>query len=391
MTTTPTARRRIQRRANMASVLSHCTQSAQTISELARLSDLTRPGAEAVVSDLKALGWISETAPPDTLSSLGRPASYYHLAPSSGHVLAISFGAHHIGVMTTTLNGEILTDYEESCQEETPTQQRLDRGITLAKHAQEAAPGSTLICSVATPGIVHDGTVTYFGGHGMPGWVGTNLASALSHALSTKTIVAGDCALGARGESWKGAAAGLDNVLYILAGRRTGAAAVISGRVHGGFQGSAGLIGELPALQWRDLENECFATHLYPKGQPPRVELFPAAQAGDQQALAAIDAYIDVLSLGTAAMILALAPQCVVLGGRFAAYSELIVPGLEERLSQICPFMPTITASQLAGKEIILGAARYGLDAINDALARLVHEADYFPSPTPGSLWEGEY
>ena len=222
----------------------------------------------------------------------------------------------------------------------------------------------------------------------MPGWQGLNLADSLGPSLNTRVISLGDCALGARGESWKGAAANVSDVLYILAGQRTGAASVIDGRIHAGYGGSAGLIGELPKLRWREIEEETFSSSLYPDGQPARDMLFSLAKSGNTTALRAVQEYADLLALGINAMILATAPECVVIGGRFASHADLFLPRLIERCTQVCPFPPTITASTLGGREVILGAIRYAMDAVTDRLSEMITNSDRFPHASPDSLWE---
>ncbi|MBM7825171.1 putative NBD/HSP70 family sugar kinase [Arcanobacterium pluranimalium] len=379
--------RRIQRRTNMLTVLKGSLNGAQTVSELSKLSGVTRPAAESIIADLISLGWLQETHAPSGESTLGRPAARYKIADAVGYVLAIDFGAHHIGVVLATISGEILAEETVPMDENAEARQRLDAAFGVIEKIRTQHAGEILICSVATPGVVCDGKVIYFGGRGMPGWKDLDIAYELGSVLQTRVVVSGDCALGALGESWRGAAAGYRDVIYILAGIRTGAASVIDGRVRGGLQGSAGLVGELPQLRWRELENETFASNVYGEQQPPRLEIFESARGEDTQAVQAIEEYAHVLSLGIAAMVLTLAPECVVVGGRFSKHADLFIDLVQKNLNDVVPFPPKVVASNLDGTEIILGALRFGLDEISDSINHFALETDYFPSPNRESLW----
>lgn len=379
-------KRRIQRRHNMFTLITRCASKPYTMAKLATKAGITRPAIEAVITDLTTLEWLEPTDAPSQ-RSIGRPATYFRLKPSTTSILALDIGAHHISAMRATYSGDILAEDSVPIDEQAPASQRLHVAAGLARNLATHSY-KPLVCAVASPGVIDNNTVAYFGGRGMPGWQGLNLADSLGPSLNTRVISLGDCALGARGESWKGAAANVSDVLYILAGQRTGAASVIDGRIHAGYGGSAGLIGELPELRWREIEEETFSSTLYPDGQPARDTLFSLAKSGDTAALRAVQEYADLLALGIDAMILATAPECVVIGGRFASHADLFLPRLIERCTQVCPFPPTITVSTLGGREVILGAIRYAMDAVTDRLSEMIRNSDRFPHASPDSLWE---
>ncbi|MDY5588935.1 MAG: ROK family transcriptional regulator [Arcanobacterium sp.] len=371
----------------MAAVLHSVLSGEHTVADIMKATGLTRPAAETVVDDLIQTGWVETANSPAKPQPLGRPASYFRLSSTAGNVLAIDLGAHHISAMVLTHAGETIARAETEIHENAPAEERLALAETLITRILPQSPNRILIAGIASPGVISDGTVSYFGGHGMPGWKGINLEKHFSNFLSTKVVVAGDCALGAQGESWRGVAKGKRDVLYVLAGRRTGAANVIDGRVHAGHAGAAGLVGELPALRWRELEDESFAAHIYGSKPLLRTEFFPLAAQGDPQALKAVAEYAEALSLGINAMILATAPETVVIGGRFAQYAPLFIPLLKKRIEQYCPFPPEVLASQLDGEEILLGAARFALNTLADRITDRVNNSDYFPAPTVESLW----
>lgn len=372
--------RRIQRRLNMLSALTCMGRGALSITELSREINVSRPAAEQVVADLHRLGWVCEGS---MKKYGGRPAVTWEIVPDALLVLSVDIGAHHVALALARYGGEIIETSSHPLGEDLLAAERIDeacsRARTLVQGAGYELSDLALVC-VASPGAIDHGRVIYFGGHGMPDWQGVDLSAEVQARLLCPVIVAGDCALGALGESWRGGAQGHRDVLYVLAGMRTGAAAIIGGRVHAGQRGSAGLIGELSVLQWRAIEEEVFVRRSYPEGQPPtRQQIFEAAAGGDGVAQSVVDQYADALALGSAAMVLALGPSHVVVGGKFAAWAPLFIERFERRIREYCPLPPSVSSSLLEGSAVVLGGVKYALDDIAERLRRQVMDSEVFP------------
>jgi predicted NBD/HSP70 family sugar kinase len=150
--------------------------------------------------------------------------------------------------------------------------------------------------------------------------------------------------------------------VYLLAGLRTGLGLVIGGRLHRGFGGAAGEIGALPAAGWIRAQE-----HLR-RDDGEAGDVFAAARAGDRSALAAVRRYVRDLSVGTAALVLTLDPQMVVLGGGFSRSADVLLDLLRRELDKQCIRTPEVLASQLGDEAVALGAVRLALD---DAELRL--------------------
>lgn len=377
---TKPAVRRVQRRVNLLAAWDCLRRQPHTISALANAIEVTRPAVESIVADLNILGWLQQIEPDN---HLGRPAVRWQLNPDSLRVLGLDIGAHHCTAMLTNLNGVVLAEDTREIAASTPATERIDASCSLGERVVAKAGlqlSDITLCSVASPGVINQGMVQYFGGRGMPGWEGSDIAKQISKRIGWQTVVSGDCALGALGEAWQGAATGHDEVVYILCGERTGAAAIVGGRIHRGFQGGAGLIGELTVLRWRDIEDATRVHELYPEGgAPSRSELFQNCE-NDVRARKFVADFADSLSLGTAAMILALAPSHVVVGGKYSAYAEVFLKRFIQNLETICPIMPEVSVSLLGSRAVCLGALRYGLDFLDDELTRQVRSSDAFPS-----------
>lgn len=382
------AERRIQRRINMLATIDALAQESLSIAQLSRAIGISRPATEQVVADLAQLGWLQELEP---MTAGGRPAIRWTLAPDALLVLSVDIGAHHVTVNLADHRGEILGSGTRELSEDLYADARVDAACEFARDVVKSSPyelNQIRLACVGSPGAVSSGRVNYFGGNGMPGWQGTDLATEVGGRLGCPVVVAGDCSLGALGEAWRGGAAGHKDVVYILCGMRTGAAAIVGGKVHAGDRGAAGLIGELDVLRWHDIENEKFINDGYGLDETDtpssnaltRRAVFEQATAGDKKALAAVNEFSTALALGTAAMILAFAPTNVVIGGEFSKWSDLFLADLEAKLEKYCPLMPAVSASVLKAQAVSIGGVKYALNYVMDKLREDVRETDIFPS-----------
>ncbi|QOR47893.1 ROK family transcriptional regulator [Trueperella pecoris] len=374
------APRRVQRRVNLLNTFTELIDGPLSISSVAEQIGVSRRAAESIVADLAELGWLTQVSPDN---SFGRPAVRWAVNPRTVNVLGLDIGAHHCTAMVVNLRGELLGEVTHELAADMPATDRIEAATHAGNQATLDARltrKDLTLCAVASPGVINDGAVKYFGGTGMPGWQGTNIAAEISARIGCTTIVAGDCALGALGESWLGAAQGHEDVLYVLSGERTGAAAIIDGRIHSGHLGGAGLIGELEAIQWKDIEAETFIRNNYAVHPGSRSKVFDQARSGEAPAIAAAAGFADALSLGSAAMVLALGPSHVVIGGKYSAFSDVFLERFIDNLMRWCPIMPEVSTSALGPRAIGLGAVRLGIDYLDEALKDIARSSEVFPS-----------
>lgn len=372
----------IQRRVNLLTVLDELRAGPHTISELAAATGTTRPTVEAVVEELNTLGWLTQL--PDE-GGMGRPAARWEAASDVNYVVALDIGAHHVTTMVANPSGQILRESTSALGESDPADRRLEAVVEQARTCVARSGvgwDAVSLCVAASPGVIDDGNILYFGGDGMPGWAGTDLSGELRSQLGVPTLVAGDCALGALGEAWQGAAEGQRDVVYVLSGQRTGAAAIIDGRVHQGHRGSAGLVGELPVLRWREIEDEMYGSTLG-SSRPDRDEIFRRAALGDPAACQAVDDFADALALGAAAMALAIGPSHVVVGGRFSAYADVFLDRFRTTMLRWCPIKPQVCASRLGARAIGLGAVRFAMMSLHESLRTEALNTPSFPAAGP--------
>ncbi|MFJ6572164.1 ROK family protein [Streptomyces sp. NPDC091292] len=375
--------RSLLRRINSLALLRELRHGPATITRLVHSAGLSRTATEAVLTDLQDLGWVNAVAPEERgdRPAMGRPAASYTFAADAGRMLSIDIGAHHIHAILTDLLGTPLAGQNLSVRESAPADERLRAVRTVAGAVLGAAGvGAQELWAVAlgSPGVISEGTVRHFGGSGMPGWIGQDLAAGFADDFACPILVEGDCALGTIAEHRLGAAQGVRDMVYVLCGNRTGAGIVVNGELFRGHRGGTGLIGELPQLRWRELETD------YPGspaagGQSTRLEMFNAARGGDPAALASVSSFAEALSLGIAAMTLAVDPELVVLGGGSSHSADLYVDLVQEHLSRLCPLVPRLTVSALGADAVALGGIQIAWNHIDARLAHLVEQGDAFP------------
>ncbi|GAB3123252.1 ROK family protein [Glaciibacter psychrotolerans] len=359
---------------------------AATIAEIARSTSLSRTAAESVLADLMTRGWAVDGGPPAQRSlAPGRPASVFHFSPEAGHIAGIDIGAHHVSACVAGLTGEKISTVRVIADESMPAAQRLALASRALEQALTESGRSTddlWAVTVGSPGVIDKGKVIHFGGAGMPGWIGLDIAEHFADATAGIVLVEGDSALGALAESAYGAGRGVPDLVYILSGIRTGAAVIVNGQTLRGHRGAAGLVGELPELRWRDIEHQIYARSRSADEAATRGEIFDRARTGDAGARAIVQDFADALAVGASAMVLALDPEVLVIGGPNTENADLFLERFTAEIAKRCPILPDVRISTLGPDAVLTGSVRLGIEAISRALHEAVETQPAFPAPS---------
>ncbi|MEY9903844.1 putative NBD/HSP70 family sugar kinase [Catenulispora sp. MAP12-49] len=358
------------RRINSASVLRALRAGgALTVTAAAGATGLSRPTVEAALEDLAGQGLVEELAPEPGEKRMGRPARTYRFRPEAGAVLGLDIGAHKVLAIVADLDGRVLATERAELSTAMPRKERLAavRACATDCLSRAAVPRSRLWgASAGTVGIVDRGTVTL--STVLPEWTGLNLARELGRSFPCPVTVDNDANLAAVAEHWLGAARGIGDVVYVLAGLRMGAGVLSGGTVHRGHSGAAGEIGALGVLGWQDAPSHLVGTTTAAGMETTVAEVYAAARAGEPWAHERVAAFVDGIALGTAAMALAVDPELIVVGGGTSRSADLIVGPLEERLATLCVRPPRVAASTLGDESVALGAVRTALDSVEARL-----------------------
>lgn len=362
------------RRINSAVVL-HALRDAQTpsLTELVQSTGLSRPTVEGVIEGLTDSGLVVEApADPGDVRKQGRPARRFRFHAEAGHVLGVEVGAHQVRAVLSDLGGLMVGSHAHDVAENAPAEERLERiRGTVAELLRKAGVARSTLWAVGvgSPGIIQaDGVVRL--STALPGWTALPLGERLGRSFRCPVLVENDANLAAVAEHWKGAATGTDDVVFVLAGLSPGAGALIGGRLHRGFMGAAGEIGALHLLGREATPEHLLSTTgepLHPLDEPAVARVFARAKDGDAQAREALDRFLRRLVHDVAALVLAIDPELVVVGGWAAGLDDVLEP-LREQLARYCLLPPKVTLSALGQEAVATGALRLALDHVEEQL-----------------------
>ncbi|MFF8279050.1 ROK family transcriptional regulator [Streptomyces lateritius] len=362
------------RRINSAVVL-HALRGADalTLTDLTRVTGLSRPTVEGVVEGLIVGGLVVEAAPEEgEARRQGRPARRFRFRAEAGHLLGIEIGPHRVAALLSGLDGRIIGAGAREVSETAPADERLERVRTVVADVLRRAgvPRANLrAVGVGTPGIVEaDGTVRL--GTALPGWTGLALGERLRRSFRCPVLVENDANAAAVAEHWKGAATDSDDIVFVLAGLSPGAGSLIGGRLHRGYGGAAGEIGALHLLGRGVTPEHLLSTTdepLHPLDEQAVAEVFALARRGDARAEAAVERFTQRLVHDVAALVLALDPELVVIGGWAAGLDGVLQP-LRDELARFCLRPPRVVQSMLGEAAVGTGALRLALDHVEEQL-----------------------
>jgi predicted NBD/HSP70 family sugar kinase len=258
---------------------------------------------------------------------------------------------------------------------------------TASRLAREVAAEAGLDWSsvvhtvVGTPGVFDAASneVRYAGS--LPGWGRTGVVDSLRAELGTNLSVHNDANLAALGEYVFGAGRGCPLLVFLMVGTGIGAGIVLEGRLFAGANGAAGEVGYLPFPPGvdaaRPAPDPSQGTY-YQRGMLDAAaggsavtalaeasgmrepggakQVFDAARAGDEAALAAVRAEAARLAHAIAAIAAMVDPALVILGGGVGDNTDLLLEPIYASLSALTPLRPPIAAAALGGDAVLIGA-----------------------------------
>ncbi|MGY0019550.1 ROK family protein [Streptomyces sp. cg35] len=343
-----------------------------TVTELAGRAGLSRPAVDVLVQSLVTDGW-AEVEQPKASSVVGRPARRFRFRATAGHALGIDIGVHKILVMLSDLEGNIVRSTRRPVDPEAAPEARLasvDEVIDEVLRGVAMTPADIWAVTIGVTGPVDSsGRTTLF--TPLPGWSTADPAAHLATRFTCPIQVENDCKLAAVAERWKGVAQDADDIVFLLAGLRTGAGLILDGTLRRGHGGAAGEIGALKAVRWLAAPDHLASCPGVPETAAAgdiAAWVFQAARDGDRDARAAVRRYTRDLAVGVAALVLALDPEVVVYGGGFSRSADVILEPLRRELTKHCLRLPELRTSTLGDESVALGALRLALDEIDSRL-----------------------
>lgn len=375
------------RRVSAGAVLEFMRASgAVTVTDVMAATGLTRATTIAVCEDLVRRGWILERENQREFGGYqkGRPARRFELNERAGVVLGMDIGYSKVTVVASDLRGTVLGRSSRPFQAgEVGSRERIafiDGVAMAALHAAGAEPGQVLaVCAgVAAPVDRHGEVVAT---QKFWGLFDLGLRPALKETRGWTVLLENDANLAALGDRWQGAAAGVDDVVVILASERLGSGIVEGGRLVHGTRGSAGELAYLDLVEGvgdtygvaylaRTWAAEALATPVSTalrNGGPGRVEaeqVFAAAAGGDAVAVGILDRLADRMARVVGTVATMLNPELVVIGGGVAQSADVLLASITKRLEDFTATPPRVAVSPLGDSIVTVGAVRCALDYV---------------------------
>ncbi|MDQ0822272.1 putative NBD/HSP70 family sugar kinase [Arthrobacter sp. V1I7] len=261
----------------------------------------------------------------------------------------------------------------------------------MALHSIGASPDSVLaVCAGIAAPVDRNGDV--LATQHFWGLFDVGLKSALRDRRGWTVLLENDANLAALGDRWRGAAAGLDDVVVILASERFGSGVIDGGRLLHGSRGGAGELAILEHVQGvgdtfgiaslaRAWAAEALAgkarTSLRAHADGIEAEhVFAAAANGDAVALKILDRLADRMArvIGTVATMFN--PELVVIGGAVANSAGVLLEPIAKRLKDFTVTPPRVAVSPLGDSIVTIGAVRGALDYVEENSLDLELRAD---------------
>jgi predicted NBD/HSP70 family sugar kinase len=377
---------RLLRAHNERAVLQHLRAAGPTSRPgLARIAGLSKPTVSQALANLEAAGLVRPVGPASP--SMGRTAMLYEADPTAGYVLGVDIGRAWIRVAAADLSGAIVARRDERNRARGAA--ALVKAVGEVAHDVVAAAGITwrkvAHTVVGGPGVFDPDSDRLRHAPNLPGWSRPGVMSSLREALPPTVTLDNDANLAAVGERTYGSGRDARTFVYVSVGTGIGMGVVIDGELYRGAHGAAGEVGYLPLgaedepARGRDAKRRGIleeaasadavvrtAKRLGMKGATSAKRVFSAARAGDELALAAVDAEANRLALVVGTVAAIVDPEFVLLGGGIGSNIDLLRPPLERRLAELTPLAPPVAEGELGQDAIVLGAVASALDTARD-------------------------
>ncbi len=328
------------RRGNLSSLLTHVHVYGPTArSRLTSVLGLNRSTIGDLTGELVAAGLLREESgragrvEAASASSGGRPS--YVVVPESERVqvLAVDIGVAHLTVARIGLGGVVLSrrdrTYHPGVRGKGAMMSTIGK-VAASLLAETDSDAVIVGAGVAVPGMVRksDGQVRQAPNLG---WQDVPIGADLADVLGMPVSVGNDADLGILAEHVRGAAAGIDDAVYLSGHAGIGAGVFTSGRPLVGHNGYAGEVGHTVVnpngrpchcgshgcWETESGEERLFELAGRPAGGGIECvrEIVAAAASGDEVAAFAITQVARWLGTGVASVVNTFNPEAIVMGG----------------------------------------------------------------------------
>jgi len=394
------------RRANLSAVLRllHFHGPA-TRSDLVASTGFNRSTVGSLTSELVKLGLVRER--PGVGTGKGRPSNVVEPVSTSAHVLAFDVTPSSVGAARVGLGGYLL-QVRRRLHATAPHDVAavVELIATLAREMQaKSVPGSVCLgLVVSVPGSVRqpDGLVR----RSPPlGWHEVPFADLLRNATGHRYPVAvgNDGDLGVVGEYLRGAARGVQDVLYVRGEVGVGGGVVVDGELLKGAGGYAGEVGHIVVKPGGRVcscgARGCWeaeigdAAIIKAVGRDPREseieDVLSDVAIGNRRSIAGVRRTGEWVGIGLASLVNLFNPRVVVLGGTLGSLYPTMEPSLAAAYSRaLGPIreQALLVRSELGSDAQLVGASEVAFaDVLEDPAGTLLECSEDLPELASGS------
>ena len=163
-------------------------------------------------------------------------------------VIGVDLGGTNLRTALVAPEGDVLARHKEATEASLGYRKVIGKLIDSIQEQQENARRSG--CSVAAVGVGAPGVIQASRGvvvksPNFPDWNNLPLKQELENAVGIPVFIENDANVAALGEQWRGAAQGINSMIFLTLGTGVGGGIVLDGRIWSGADGMAGEVGHM--------------------------------------------------------------------------------------------------------------------------------------------------
>jgi len=310
-------------------------------------------------------------------------------------VIGVDLGGTNLRTALISPAGEIAHKQKEPTEAGQGHRGVIAKLIASIRQQQEHAQRSgrmVVAVGVGAPGVIHAHRGVVVKSPNFPDWDNLPLKQELEAASGIPVFIENDANAAALGEQWRGAAQGINSMIFLTLGTGVGGGIVLDGRIWQGADGMAGEVGHMtiiPDGRKCGCGNrgclEMYASSRgivmsYQEGLAKRAgspsvdavtsaEIYEAARRGDALALCVMEAMGRSLGIGIANLINIFNPEMVVIGGGVKDAWTLFIEATRDEVRKRAFAYPAertrIVPSVLGDDAGMIGAAAVALQNVH--------------------------
>jgi predicted NBD/HSP70 family sugar kinase len=379
--------------------------------DVAKLTGLSKPTVNTIVSSLSAQGYIRESGSRSVKQERPGPrATSLSFVADVGFVLGLDLGATRLAAMVTDLTGRSLA-YEQLQLEDPAYLERPEQFMRAVEQLVSATLASADVprdrlwsVGIGVPGFIDQEQGSLKLAPAFAEWRNVPLRQMLVSHFTCPVFIENEVQLSVLAEQRWGVAKDVQNAVFLHLGSGIGMGLLIRGEIFRGADGFAGEVGfmDIPddedatpfnfgSFEWA-AGGLAYARHgrrAVENGESPRLAelaknrpdgvnaemVFQAAREGDPAAQRIVQTLVGRLATGVANICCVLNPEMVILGAGLSRAGAVLLDPLRERVAALIPLPPRhMTISALSGRSVVLGAAERALRAVEDNRFRLFED-----------------